>query len=69
MSMTRAHSVEVTDTGSSIKLGELRWLVKQLEAGSDDLNVHVSTYPGDVRDPGSVTLSAQVPDKPAKVMR
>lgn len=66
MTTTRTHSVQVQGNGTSIKLEELRWMVQQLQHAPGDSNVSVGKYDGDPREPGYVTLTANVPDAPAK---
>lgn len=67
MTTQRTHTVKVTAAGSSVELGELRWLVKQLEGGADTLKVRVEEHRAqDQRESGSVTLTADVPETAVK---
>lgn len=64
MTTSRSNSAKITGPAGSISLGDLRWLVEQLEYGTDDLTVSVMTDQGfNQMDSGSTTLSAQVPDR------
>ncbi len=68
MSVQRTHTLQVQAQGSSIELEELRWLVAQLSAADGKTTkITVRADRGtDQRDPGSVSLTANVPDAPVK---
>ena len=61
MTKSRTHVAKITGTESYFTLGDLRWFVKQAEAGKDDLKVTVKVYKGDVREPGTSYLSVSIP--------
>lgn len=65
MTTQRSHTVTITGD-SEISLGDLRWLVAQLAAASDNHKIRVTHYAGDVRESSQSTLSTEVPDVPAK---
>lgn len=66
MATQRSHTIQVTG-GSSISLGDLRWLVEQLKDASDDHSVSVSYSAGSGNyDRDESRLSTTVPDAPAK---
>ena len=72
MTTSRSNSAKVSGPAGSVSLGDLRWLVDQLRDGDDDLSIRVVTDRGcNQMDPGSTTLSAQVPGRkhPLRVMK
>lgn len=65
MTTQRKHTVTITGT-SSISLGDLRWLVAQLAAASDDHVINLTYSEGDRFGLAQSTLSTTVPDMPVK---
>jgi hypothetical protein len=67
MTVQRTHTLQVQSQGSTIDLDELRWLVAQLD-GADGKATKITVYrdEGSQMERGSVSLTANVPDAPAK---
>lgn len=64
MTRNRSNEASITGPAGKIKLGDLRWLVEQLRDGNDEDDVNVrADHGGHQLDPGSTTLSSQVPDR------
>lgn len=64
MTTNRTNTASVTGGPTSISLGDLRWLVDQLADGDDSLEVTVhQDHGGHQLDPGSTTMTAQVPPR------
>jgi hypothetical protein len=64
MTTSRNNEASITGGPGIISLGDLRWLVEQLKDGNDDHIVRVKVdNTGHQLDPGSTTLSSQVPDR------
>jgi len=56
--MRRTRTLEISGNGTSIKLYELEWLVEQLKGEDGELDIHVSIYEGDLREPDTITVRA-----------
>lgn len=67
MTTNRNNEASITGPAGNVTLGDLRWLVEQLQGGTQDhiVRVHVDNT-GHQLDPGSTTLSSQVPDSPPR---
>lgn len=68
MTMSRTHTIQIVAHNSTkFPLGELRWLVAQLEGAPDTVEVKVKAHHAtDQRDQDSVTISADAPDRPVR---
>ena len=68
MVMSRTHTIQIENLSASfLPLGELRWLVQQLEGAPDSLEVRVKAHSAlDVRDSSSARLSVEAPDRPSR---
>lgn len=60
MTTRRTHTIKVVSAGASIPLGELRWLVKELDGQDEKLGVVVRQDKGDAREPGVVSLEVTI---------
>jgi hypothetical protein len=60
MTTRRTHTIKVVSAGVSIPLGELRWLVKELDGQDEKLAVVVRQDEGDPREPGVVSLEVTI---------
>lgn len=67
MTTSRTNTAKITATGSGVELGDLRWLVQQLEGAPDTDKVRVTANASfDARDPGEIIMTADVPDRPVR---
>lgn len=62
MTTSRTHKVMIDGPGY-IELGELKWLISQLDAAPDSTRVKVAYLSGGGRETDSCSLSANVPDR------
>lgn len=60
MTTRRTHTIKVVSAGAAIPLGELRWLVKELDGQDEKLAVVVRQDEGDPREPGVVSLEVTI---------
>jgi hypothetical protein len=62
MTTRRTHTIKVVSAGAAIPLGELRWLVKELDGQDEKLAVVVRQDKGDrdPREPGVVSLEVTI---------
>lgn len=62
MTTNRTHKVTIEGPGH-LELGELRWLISQLEGAPDSTKVRVEYFAGSPRESDNCSLSANVPDR------
>lgn len=63
MTTSRTHQVTVEANGSSIELGEVRWLLAQMEQLPDSYPIQVLYEAGNTRETGMAGLRASIPEK------
>lgn len=64
MTTSRTNTAKITAPTSGVELGDLRWLLQQLEGAPDTDRVRVTVNQGfDQRDPGEIIMTADVPDR------
>lgn len=67
MTTSRTNTAKITAPRIGVELGDLRWLVQQLEGAPDEDRVTVSVSEGfSQMDPGEIVITANVPDRPVR---